>query len=366
MTHSLSFLGISSRTLLPNSDKSDPTWQVHVKILEEIDLGQLSKSQISRAVASMAPTVRLTRALRLRAWYAKARKLDLQRGTRLGTLGYLPWEVRRHIWALLIERGISWPYVARLNNGNLFHFFASRPVPYNSFANPNSNKNSKVIEIEYQNHNDNRTRVSYLFRFRNVSLTVKYEFDAMLFSTRILHFNCPYSLRRFIAQLSPFQRRHFFHLSINLFTRCRCCPPYYFGHEDLYISANKWLIPLISLPLGLRNVFVDIGDKNIRRPIGECLFPLVSLSFEYRGISKKRFLETMEIFLCRAKRCVPNATFSLKKWHLQDVYQGAFGEVDSIFNQLDNYRDENIPLIARFAAEETEVPIPASWRVLNI
>ena len=313
----------------------------------------------------MAPTVRKTRPLRLRAWYSNARLLDLQRGTRLGTLGHLPWEVRQHIWALLIDGAISWPYVARLNNGNLVHYLASRPVPYNSFANLDySNRNSKVMEIEYQSHSDNRTRVSNWYQLRDVSLAVEYEVDAMLFSRRILHFSCPCSLRRFIAQLSPFQRRHFFHLSITLFTRCGCCQPYYFGHEPFYMSADMWLMALISLPPGLRNVFVDIGDKNIEKPVGQCLFPRGSLIFESRVISKKRFLQSMEIFLCRAKRCVPNATFSFKYWHLQDtVYQVAFGKVESIFNQLENYRDENVPLIARLAAEETEVHIAASGRV---
>ena len=292
--------------------------------------------------------------LKTSTWYSNSRKLDLQRRTRLGTLGYLPLEVRRHIWGLLIERATNWPCVARINNGNLFPYFVRRPVVYGDFADPRySHKNSKVLEIEYNSYG----WVS-VFLFRNGSLTVEYEFDAVLFSTHILHFNCPYFLSKFIAQLSPFQRRHFFHLSINLYTRCGCCLLGYNSDNPAYKSADHWLRPFMLLPPGLRNIFVDIGDKNIKIPEGQYLLHRTSLGYGYRPVSKDEFLGLMEIFLCRGKRCVPNATFSLQQYHLDHVYQGALGNVESVFNQLDHYHDDNISLIARFVTEETEFPSP--------
>lgn len=275
--------------------------------------------------------------LKTSAWYSNARQLDLQRRTRLGTLGYLPWEVRQQIWELLIERATSWPYVARLNAGNLCGYFGSRPVVYNGSTDHVylNQKSSKVIEIECYNYGTD----SLLYQFRKVSLTVEYDFDALLFSTRILHFNCPHLLSKFIAQLSPFQRRHFFHLSINLFTPCRCCEPVFCCEPGFYENirvSDLWLKTFAFLPPGLRNIFVDIGDKNNREPSEQSLFRWDDLKGKYRAVSKKIFLESMEIFVYRAKRCVPNATFSMQQWHLEHMYQGALGKLESIFHQLNN------------------------------
>ena len=163
-------------------------------------------------------------------WFSNTRQLDLQRRTRLGTLGYLPWKVRRDIWALLIERAVNRPDVAGINDGNLLHYFASPPSIYKNFDDAYySHKNSKVIEIERHDH----SRVSSSFQFRDVSLTVAYEFGVMLFSTHILHFSCPHVLGKFIARLSPFQGRHFFHISINLFSQRECCQPDCFDHKGV-------------------------------------------------------------------------------------------------------------------------------------
>ena len=45
------------------------------------------------------------------AWFSRAEDLDEERGTQLGTLGYLPWEIRQKIFGELFDRGyrqISW------------------------------------------------------------------------------------------------------------------------------------------------------------------------------------------------------------------------------------------------------------------
>ena len=40
---------------------------------------------------------------RKKAWYIRARDMDRERGTHIGTLGYLPLEIRQQIWGVLFD-----------------------------------------------------------------------------------------------------------------------------------------------------------------------------------------------------------------------------------------------------------------------
>lgn len=186
------------------------------------------------------------RALSVWVWRNNAENLDLRRKTCLGTLNYLPFEVRRMIWALLLREHVSedpWP-----NEGFTVpkvSFWHRRPelLPrLQSICMIHGAKKSPPLFMRVRSRCDNdgespssRNIVNvgrYSFNFRptrclieDVSSTINVECKTTIFSL-FLHFACPGTMKEFLSQVSksPTLYMCVLHVSINIWALCNCWP----------------------------------------------------------------------------------------------------------------------------------------------
>ena len=253
-------------------------------------------------------------------WYSNASHLDLQRQTRLGTLGYLPSEIRRLIWEILLPKKVHWRFDVPFDDEDA--------CPYQFFV--FINYDEKILEVA--SHGAYRVApVISPVKFRDASCTIRDEFDAMLFSTRILHFESPTIMDKFIEQLSPFQRSHFFHLSVNIFTGCTCSGQEHCMRDSFPESIDQWLELFNDLPPQLKTIRVDLGNDQL------CPFHRYDAETNaMRAMTMMECLELLEVLLRQGKECVPNATISMSTWRLEYVFPGKSEEFRSIFSQLES------------------------------
>lgn len=150
------------------------------------------------------------------AWFSESRELDARMGTELGTLGYLPWEIRRQILKEILDyvfwyqrdprtyRGQeAWPYDAR-------HLRLSSP-------------------------------------------TLGLEFDELFLSNTIFKFEWPPDLGKFLGQMSSFHLTRLRRIIISIWVPCGCrCPCLLIDWSD------GWKTMCLQLPASLQQVSFDL------------------------------------------------------------------------------------------------------------
>lgn len=162
--------------------------------------------------------------------WAQPGLIDSERITRLGILGYLPWEVRQQIWREVLCSAY-WSadgVLSYLGPGCPFGLQNYDGSPYiaNSFY-------LKSISNLYETSSD-----------------VDAEFKSMFLSTNQFQFACARNLAYFLDCLSSTQRCQIFHFNICLFT----CPVHIHGS-----CIREWISVFERIPSELRSVRFRIG-----------------------------------------------------------------------------------------------------------
>ena len=193
------------------------------------------------------------------AWFAKAKKLDDERGTELGTLGYLPREVRAEIFRYLILDSVGNPFVNEYNIVPGFDITRcwSWPATYGTFD--LWGKPGKVICSHDEDSDDWFRTLPFHERsyrripFRNATIDTRFEVDDIIFSALTFEYTCPSILRRFLADLSTTQRSQLRSINLHIFDCDHCL------HKGMSREASGWRRVCDQLPSNLISVNFLLG-----------------------------------------------------------------------------------------------------------
>lgn len=255
---------------------------LHRKALTYLEDPSVHVSQASSAV--------LRKALAGWMWLNNAEQMDEQRQTRLGTLGYLPVELRRDIWERLLgyhvsqaREAMSRRFLVRLG-GSDYRFHEERRTV----------TDQQVLDVE---------RVCWVsqpshFLIGDVSSTIRNECDALIFS-RLL-FECLCTMKDFFAQLSAFQRSQVVSISFDIFAHCKYCTLR--GRE----VTNVCLETFESLKRHLRNIEIGFGVN--RGPA------FAWRAREHRKLKSVHYkMWMLDQVLRQAKECAPDAVIRMRE-----------------------------------------------------
>ena len=194
------------------------------------------------------------------AWFSEARRLDEELSTRLGTLGYLPWEIRveifRHVLDSHVEETLPHNGWTTLLSLKLSHFAPKEEFSlFPGDSNTRTDEVSTIFEIEVcgdQNsrfpelygvfsafhHRSKNEKPSFFMPLRLATADIMFEFDNVFLSTMTFRFNCPKVLGQFLKELSATQLSQLRSITIIPF-ECRDC-----HFEDVDWNLHSWIPPL--------------------------------------------------------------------------------------------------------------------------
>lgn len=271
------------------------------------------------------------------AWLTKAAATNRELKTQLGTLVFLPWDVRENIYQLLIKA-----YLQDLLSDNLFHDKKTQKTHYRAFerggrclsyrldctwsGHPPNEEKFPIFELASYS---TRFETSYLhlgrpmiwyqpIRARFASPTLQDEFDRVYLSTFTFVFTCPFSFSMFIARLSFKQQQYLRSIEFEVCNRRRCHP-----HEldwEAWVSAFEAVaskldsLAMVNFRASRRTQFCGIDRNGLEsraerrrrkqgrsRPGGyKCALPVVEV------VSKmlRRRAEGVEMAILDPDRCL--------------------------------------------------------------
>ena len=200
-----------------------------------------------------AKTLRQTKARW--CWFDKASKDDKDAGTRLGTLRFLPYEIRQQIFQIVLEDYFDEVEVKLehqlylFNQGRYPVGRVHRPMLKVMFEGRHC-----CCEREVPNVFDLRSYFDvwqaterHPMSLRLASLSIQSEFDSNFLARNTFHFTCPFTLHGFLDQLSPFQQRQLKHLSLAMFQ-------YWVCYSNPLVCGDQWMAACQRLPPGLISV----------------------------------------------------------------------------------------------------------------
>ena len=262
-------------------------------------------------------------------WCYHAAQRDARDQTKLGTLAYLPVEIRRLIWDHLLRYQLAQSRYTRCTNpGPKYRrrLFVS-DYGWSDDSQAWDSLHHDIIEIKQ----DNYFSRPWLFPIRTVSPTIRDECDSILFSSRILRFECPIVMSNFISRLSTLQLAQFFHIRVNIFANCNCDLPH--GGEH----PNGWLALFMSLPPNLRTLVIETGKQQeivvVARESTRPNFGAMQKNQAARSMSLRKRLVLLDILINRARRCVPGLVVSMGTWHWEYLYPGKQELFESLFRE---------------------------------
>ncbi|CAF9907881.1 MAG: hypothetical protein ALECFALPRED_004029 [Alectoria fallacina] len=185
------------------------------------------------------------------SWFEKARKDDEEANTRLGTLGYLPYEIRQQILKFVLA-----DYYDKYNRRGRQLRIAST---YSFSGNLTMCKQNEECEttgvFDLSSYSRSGTKMDRApLSLRSVSPSIKLECGCILLTSITFVSTCPASLARFLDQLSPLQQGQLRSLRIHLFG-CSICS------RDRVKLCNIWVAVCQRLPTGLTSV--EFGWTNL-------------------------------------------------------------------------------------------------------
>ena len=199
-------------------------------------------------------TFALRRTWRRWKWFEDAAALDKARGTGLGTLGYLPWEIRQIIYQMIIEiyqasetaSGFRrWYGNANGIDGNVWTYKNDPPPQKSSFP---------FCSCSYY---PGHWHATHEFLIRRASPTLKEEFEHAFLSGRTFRFHRATKFAEFLSRLDEKQASYLRFLRLNLYAG----PNFARSKRQGRQIGEEWLQSCTQLPGGLTCVEFDITNK---------------------------------------------------------------------------------------------------------
>ncbi len=190
-----------------------------------------------------------------RCWFDEASKDDKEANTRLGTLRFLPYEMRQQIFKIVLEDyfdeynlqggepGIPW-----LCAGDLTKWQLNYEGWYCRCRRSAEHETGDVFTLtSYCHIAQHKKRAPLNLRFASEPL--KQEFDHVFLASNTFEFTCPASLEKFMDMLSPLQQRQLKRIRLHMFGYM-----YWPCNWDLSKLFKHWMAVCERLPPGLVSV----------------------------------------------------------------------------------------------------------------
>ena len=215
-----------------------------------------------------------------RSWRQKARDLDRERGTSLGSLGYLPPEVRRQIWKTFfafvvtpsgkrrpgceewnqIRRAADLPFQPRIfwepevPDGIFGLRSYSVTVDIDSVASKNLDRSSNVRPARHSMtwYRENHFGYGILKKPLLASQTIRFELETLFLSMHQFSFDRPSTLMKFCRILTDSHRKSLRHLA--LWIKGPRLWPGQRVDEDHYVAV--WRRAVRTIPNSLKAVLI--------------------------------------------------------------------------------------------------------------
>ena len=199
-------------------------------------------------------------------WFSKARQLDHMLGERLGTLVYLPQEIRDQIFLLVIDSPFDelerererHRYVYGRESRICHRKNTDTPtrwrLDYEASTSAFHKTPTNLDVFELQSYHSRRSHSWHPIRRMPLHLTspsTKVDFEYLFLRCTTFKFNCPRMLGRLLDQLSPYQQSILQHIAIGIHDYCSCCKNYQ--------SYQGWMSVCTRLPSSLRLVTFELG-----------------------------------------------------------------------------------------------------------
>ncbi|KAM0804824.1 hypothetical protein BDR22DRAFT_885492 [Usnea florida] len=229
------------------------------------------------------------------AWFSEARALDEQFSRRLGTLGYLPFEVRDKIFRLVLDEyieeaaryrkysdplgqqshssGMTWLAVNQQRRGE-FGIWAQGNHPAHEFEDP------KLYQVFCLRQNHYGNPPDFVMPLRLATDDTKFEFDRVFLSTLTFDFHCPKALQLFLSELSVVQLSQVRSITVRIYG-CTVCSGRY--AERIYY---QWGFVCAKLPSTLISINFDPSGKGRGAYPVTCGFSLGPEDVEDHRIAK--------------------------------------------------------------------------------
>ena len=207
------------------------------------------------------------------AWFSGARALDDELSRRLGTLGYLPFEVRDKIFRLVLDEYIEEALRHRTYLDPHVHsgpslvtwlaMLATKHQPKGEIGiwtqgnHPTyeCGEDPKLYKVFYLRQKPFGPPQDFVMPLRLATPDTKFEFDRIFLSTMTFDFPCPKALQLFLGKLSAVQLSQVGSITIRIYG-CDVCSGGY--RERIYY---KWGFLCAKLPSTLISIKFDLSDK---------------------------------------------------------------------------------------------------------
>ena len=273
-------------------------------------------------------------------------------GSHLGTLGFLPLEIREQIWCATIDnykqdfwqnhikhieerrppRGREWmtPWVERFLDCHVSNTGVWKWKKYHHTI-----IGLDVFDLSSYHELNPESTESGAMHLRYASPEAKVELENMFVYTNAFRFFCPKVMGHYHSQLSPYHRALLRSISISLFD-CPHCPP-----EDLESLSSRrswlktirqaWLHNIERLPATLKSLTFELGTVEISIPANSA----------FKRRDREDFLmatELVEFTTKNARRRAPGAEIGLKKWWRLGPEESEF--VQRMFEEVEPYSED--------------------------
>ena len=230
-----------------------------------------------------------------RCWFDEASKDDKEANTRLGTLRFLPYEIREQIFKIVLENYFDEFNLERRRYGTLTKWQLNyegwvchcKVAGYKTWDVFNLISYCCVTESQY------KTRAPLNLRFASESL--REESDHVFLASNTFEFTCPASLERFMNELSPLQQRHLRRIKLHIvgYMYWNCFP-------NISKVYKRWMAVCERLPPRLVSVqFILSYHWGISNGI-------------WTGNNRDRgFGDVLELLSKRVSRACPRAKISM-------------------------------------------------------
>ena len=209
------------------------------------------------------------------AWFSEARTLDETLSTRLGTLGYLPWEIRdkifRHVLDDYMTEGLTDQIYKPTFRPENLHPSALQCLEMKKRSRDefdvvttgdHETPDGKLYSIfslrsrfnPPKKHADHRGP-DFVMPLRLATADTKFEFDRIFLSTMIFRFSCHELLHQFLNELSVTQLSQVRSITIQIYG-CNTCLVK--GTEPIY---NNWGSACFQLPSTLDSINFDLSNQ---------------------------------------------------------------------------------------------------------
>lgn len=226
------------------------------------------------------------------AWFVRSRELDIERGTDLGTLGYLPWEIRQQIIKAVLDGFFEGEHD---RVGHTLCYEPSTALAPDLF-------NFSYYRMGMENCRMNWDAYSGVPGLRHSSATLGFEYDSFFLSNTIFKFNRPTGLGKFLDQLSDYHQTKLRRILINIWVPCGCC-----SHRLGEDWEDPWKRACFQLPASLRRVSFQLDPSRPRNHARSCK----DRGSSRRSTEIRATTNLVEVLSKRIARSAPDAVIEM-------------------------------------------------------